>query len=65
MNVGALLFLVFFIYAILGVFIFKDITTGNAINKYNNFQNFGNAMLTLFRCSTGEDWPLVMFDLTR
>ncbi|EGR30825.1 hypothetical protein IMG5_122970 [Ichthyophthirius multifiliis] len=62
MNVGALLFLLFFIYAILGVFLFKDIKKGNAINNYNNFFNFVNALITLFRCSTGENWYIFMFD---
>jgi hypothetical protein len=62
MNVGALLLLVFFIYSVLGVFLFKDIKKGNAIDNYNNFFNFGNAMLTLFRCSTGENWQVFMFD---
>ncbi|KAL4480370.1 hypothetical protein ABPG74_020886 [Tetrahymena malaccensis] len=61
-NVGALLFLVFFIYSILGVFMFKDVTEGVVIDKYNNFENFGNAMITLFRCSTGENWYQFMFD---
>ncbi|EGR32725.1 hypothetical protein IMG5_072530 [Ichthyophthirius multifiliis] len=62
MNVGALLLLVFFIYSVLGVFLFKDVKQGNIINSYNNFFNFGNAMITLFRCSTGENWQVFMFD---
>ncbi|KAL4505974.1 hypothetical protein ABPG72_013735 [Tetrahymena utriculariae] len=61
-NVGALLLLVFFIYSILGVFMFKDVKQGVVIDKYNNFENFGNAMITLFRCSTGENWYQFMFD---
>ena len=64
-NVGALLLLVFFIYSVLGVFIFKDVKTGAVIDKYNNFTNFGYAMITLFRCSTGEDWFKFMFDLNK
>jgi hypothetical protein len=63
-NVGALLGLVFFIYSVLGVFIFKDVTEGNIIDKYNNFTNFSYAMITLFRASTGEDWFKIMFDLS-
>ena len=54
-NVGALLMLVFFIFSVLGVFLFKKVTYGININNYNNFFNFGNAMITLFRCATGED----------
>ena len=64
LNVGALLLLIFFIYAILGVFLFKDIYNGEIIDSYINFSNFGYAMLTIFKVSTGEDWSKIMFDLT-
>ena len=30
-----------------------------------NFWNFGQAIIMLFRCSTGEDWHKVMYDLSR
>ena len=28
-----------------------------------NFSNFYRSMITLFRCSTGEDWQAIMSDL--
>lgn len=62
LNITALLFLVFFIYSVLGVFLYKDITQGVVINELVNFANFGNAMIALFRSSTGENWHLLMFD---
>jgi hypothetical protein len=62
LNVFSLLLLIFFIYSILGAFIFGDITRGVIINDYTNFQNFGIAMISLFRISTGEDWNRIMFD---
>ena len=37
----------------------------DAMNKHANFQNFGNAFLTLFRCATGEAWNSIMFDSAR
>lgn len=61
-NVGALVLLVFFIYSVLGVFLFSDVYTGNVVDEYNNFSNFGMAMVLLIRCSTGENWWIVMFD---
>jgi hypothetical protein len=64
-NVFALLMLVFFIYSILGVFIFSDITEGEIINDYSNFKNFGQAMIILIMVSTGEDWNKIMFDTSR
>jgi predicted permease len=63
LNIGALLFLVFFIYSVLGVFLFKSVTTGTTVTKFNNFWNFGLAMITLFRACTGENWWTIMFDM--
>ena len=55
--------LVFFIYSILGVSLFKDITNGEVIDPlFMNFSNFHNAMLILVRVSTGEDWNTIMYD---
>jgi hypothetical protein len=62
MNVLALLMLVFFIFAVLGVTMFGKIEEGNIINEYFNFANFGMAMIIIFRMSTGEDWPTIMYD---
>lgn len=62
MNVFSLLMLIYFIYSILGVFLFNGIEQGKVISKYTNFDNFDSAMITLFRISTGEDWNMVMFD---
>ena len=62
LNLGALYILIFFIYAILGVFMFRDVKIGNAIDEYNNFQNVFFAGVTLFRMVTGENWWYFMFD---
>ena len=52
-NVLLLLLLIYFIFAILGVFLFKDYGS--------EFSNFGSALMNLFRYSTGENWYLGMF----
>ena len=65
LNVFSLLMLVFFMYSILGAFIFYKIETGAIIDDYTNFHNFGMALLTLFRISTGEDWHTIMYDCGR
>ncbi len=63
LNVFMLLMIVFFIYAVMGVFMFQRIVRGNIIDgAFMNFHNFGNAILMLFRISTGEDWNVVMHD---
>jgi len=64
-NVFALLMLLFFIFSVLGTFLFREVTEGDVIDSYTNFSNFGFAMLILMRISTGEDWNRIMYDLTR
>jgi len=61
-NVSALLFLVFFIFSVLAVFLFGSIDSGDIIGETRNFKNFHEAIMTLFFCSTGENWHLVMTD---
>jgi hypothetical protein len=63
-NVLALLFLIYSIFAVIGCFLFEN-STGVSSSYYNdnaNFKNFHMALLTLFRCSTGEDWPSFMYN---
>jgi hypothetical protein len=65
LNVFALLMLVFFIFSVLGVFLFGKVTQGEQIDDYMNFWNFGMAMVINLRCSTGEDWNRVVYDLSK
>lgn len=48
-NVGALMMLLLFIFAILGVQIFATVKLQDTLNDHANFQNFGIALLTLIR----------------
>lgn len=66
LSVLALLVILLFVFAILGVFLFKDVVRGEIIDieegGYMGFTNFGLAMLMLFRLTTGEDWSNVLTD---
>ena len=53
-NVGGLMFLFLYIFSVLGVFLFAPIRLQEYLDVHANFQTFGYAFLTLFRCSTGE-----------
>ena len=65
-NILGLMFLVFFIMAVLGTFLFKSITSGMVLdNDFVNFKTFGHSFLLMFRMSTGEDWHLIMYDCTQ
>ena len=63
MNVMVLLLLVYFIFSVLAVFLFSGTVPRDDSfnNDLFNFDNFHMAMITLFRCSTGENWPQFMF----
>lgn len=65
-NISTLLMLVYFMYAILGCFLFYTITNGDStyanFDDYFNFTNFKCAFLSVFRCSTGESWNYFMFN---
>ena len=64
-NVGGLLFLLLYIYSVLGVSLFAEVQANGSITEYANFQSFGVAFLTLIRASTGENWNLLMYDYAR
>jgi len=62
LNVGALLLLLFFIFACVGMNLFSDVKHGEFLNSDANFGSFGTAMVTLFRVSTGESYNGIMHD---
>ena len=65
MNVFMLLMLIFFMFSILGVFMFGDVKQGEVIDDLKNFNDFFNSFLLLFAVSTGEDWNKIMYDCSR
>ena len=65
MNVMTLLLLIFFMFSILGNFVFYDVARGEVLNDLKNFKDFVSSFLLLFALSTGEDWNKIMFDCSR
>ena len=64
-NVASLLFLLLFLYAVLGMNLFATVKLQQNLNHNANFQNIGVSLLTLFGISTGENWPLLQADVAR
>ena len=62
-NVMQLIFLMFFIFAALGINLFSGVMLQDNLDGKNNFQNFHNALIILMKFSTGEDWNQYMFEL--
>ena len=65
-NVGSLLFLLFFVYAILGMEFFGQVVMqpveSFGLTRHSSFRTWGSAMLLLLRMSSGEAWNTVMHD---
>ena len=64
-NLSLLFLLLFFIFAALGVELFGRIQCTEeqacvGLDKHANFQNFGMALLILFRVATGDNWNAIL-----
>ncbi|XP_018494325.1 voltage-dependent T-type calcium channel subunit alpha-1H [Galendromus occidentalis] len=69
-NLGLLFFLLFFIFAALGVELFGRLECNDefpcqGLGEHAHFHNFGMAFLTLFRVATGDNWNGIMKDTLR
>ncbi|GBP17479.1 Sodium channel protein 60E [Eumeta japonica] len=62
-NIGALLALITFIYAIIGMSVFGHVKEHGALNDIVNFQTFGRSMQLLFRLMTSAGWNDVLESL--
>lgn len=59
-NVGIVLLVVMFMYAVFGMDVFAFIKHRDGITSHANFENFGLAFMTLFRLATVESWNEIM-----
>ncbi|XP_053732384.1 sodium channel, voltage-gated, type I-like, alpha isoform X1 [Synchiropus splendidus] len=59
-NIGLLLFLVMFIYAIFGMSYFAYVKKEAGIDDLFNFETFGNSMICLFQITTSGGWDLLL-----
>ena len=62
-NIGLLLFLIMFIYAIFGMSFFMHVRYNNGIEELFNFETFGRSMTLLFQISTSAGWDSVLAGL--
>lgn len=62
-NFVGLMILLLFIYSALGMSLFGGILLQEFVSEKANFQKITYAMMLLFRCSTGEDWNKIMYEL--
>lgn len=61
-NIIALLFILLFVYAVLGVSLFADVPFGEYVTEHSNLRTLPAALLTLFSSVTGENWNGIMHE---
>eukprot|EP00004_Rigifila_ramosa_P011837 TRINITY_DN2534_c0_g1_i1.p1 TRINITY_DN2534_c0_g1~~TRINITY_DN2534_c0_g1_i1.p1 ORF type:complete len:1746 (+),score=405.35 TRINITY_DN2534_c0_g1_i1:45-5282(+) len=61
-NIGSILFLLLYMYAIIAIVWFGNVAYGQNLTRSANFRNFAFSLLTLFRMLTGEYWNGIMRD---
>ena len=61
-NVAAVVFLLFFIFAVIGMQLFATVAYHESLGPHANFRSFGAAFLTLFRFCTGENFNGFMYE---
>ncbi|CAG5115374.1 unnamed protein product, partial [Candidula unifasciata] len=59
-NIGALLFLIMFMYSILGMSSFGTVKLNGVLNEIVNFQTFGNSFTLMLRLATSAGWNDVL-----
>ncbi|KAK2512634.1 hypothetical protein Q9233_016119 [Columba guinea] len=64
-NIGLLLFLVMFIFAIVGMTNFACVAWEGGIDNLFNFQTFDSSMLCLFQITTSAGWDGLLVPLLR
>ncbi|KAH9489938.1 hypothetical protein Btru_038304 [Bulinus truncatus] len=55
-NIGALLFLIMYMYAIIGMSSFNRVKINGVFTEIINFQTFGNSFMLLLRLATSAGW---------
>lgn len=61
-NLGLLMFLLVFIYSLLGMQFFSgELYEEDGSQARYNFQSFGHSLITIFIILTGENWNEVMY----
>jgi hypothetical protein len=62
-NIGLLLFLIMFMYSMLGMQLFMHVKHNNGIDDMFNFETFGKSMILLFQVATSAGWDGILTGL--
>ena len=62
LNVLGVYMIVLAVYSLLAMQLFGRVAHGDFLNTDANFCTFAYALLTMFRCATGEEWNGIMHE---
>lgn len=65
LNVGAIMLLIVYIYAVIGISLFAEIMPNGPMNRYLGFTSWYKSFITLIRIATGENWNVLMDALSQ
>jgi hypothetical protein len=63
LNICSFFALIFVTYAVLGTNLYAPVMLQEHYNDVNNFRSFGNGVMLLIGCLTGQKWQLIMSEL--
>ncbi|CAD8104211.1 unnamed protein product [Paramecium primaurelia] len=61
-KIFCLLIITMYIFALFGCHLYGQLEKGQVMDDQINFQNVAQAMLSLFKCASGDDWRTIMTD---
>ncbi|CAD8121632.1 unnamed protein product [Paramecium sonneborni] len=61
-KIFSLLIITMYIFALLGCHLYGQLEKGQVMDDQINFKNVAQAMLSLFKCASGDDWRTIMTD---
>ena len=64
-NLGVLLIIVNYIFAVIGVTLFAEVKLEKDMEEHANYENLLNSLLTVYRIATGDNWAVIMHDMMR
>ncbi|CAK56635.1 unnamed protein product (macronuclear) [Paramecium tetraurelia] len=61
-KIFSILIITMLVFALFGCQLFGTIDKGQVLDDQLNFMTAGSAMMTLFKCASGDDWRTIMTD---
>ena len=62
MRIIFIFIIVVIVYAFIGCELYGEVDKGEVVDDLINFNLFPTAMLTLFKCVSGDNWRTIMTD---